>query len=117
MIFCILFVYDNQLSVCDPGLCHRDGVKRRSYLSSLGSMSDISHDNQEADPVSEYPLLWLTYIIQISNDLITSVGRETRRTSAAINLDPENVGSDVSDLMIIRSDHRLIKVVFHEVRR
>lgn len=31
------------------GLCHRDGLKRRSYLSSLGSQSDISNDNQEAE--------------------------------------------------------------------
>ncbi|CAJ1066285.1 nesprin-2 isoform X1 [Xyrichtys novacula] len=37
-------------SLC-TGLCHRDGLKRRSYISSLGSQSDIINDinNQEAD--------------------------------------------------------------------
>nr|XP_020512272.1 uncharacterized protein LOC110001169 isoform X1 [Labrus bergylta]XP_029137649.1 uncharacterized protein LOC110001169 isoform X1 [Labrus bergylta] len=37
------------------GLCHRDGLKRRSYLSSLGSESDINNDitNQEADVHAE----------------------------------------------------------------
>ncbi|KAI3354389.1 hypothetical protein L3Q82_018503, partial [Scortum barcoo] len=35
------------------GVCRRDGVKRRRYLSSLGSQSDISNDvtNREADLV------------------------------------------------------------------
>ncbi|KAM9852927.1 nesprin-2 [Aulostomus maculatus] len=37
-------------SAC-TGLCHMDGLKTRSYLSSLGSQSDISNDvtNQEAE--------------------------------------------------------------------
>ncbi|XP_070762190.1 nesprin-2 [Enoplosus armatus] len=40
---------DSSYFSASTGLCHRDGVKRRSYLSSLGSQSDISNDNQEAD--------------------------------------------------------------------
>ncbi|XP_049432209.1 uncharacterized protein si:ch211-137a8.2 isoform X2 [Epinephelus fuscoguttatus] len=42
---------DSSYFSVSTGLCHRDGVKRRSYLSSLGSLSDISNDinNQEAD--------------------------------------------------------------------
>ncbi|XP_008303961.1 nesprin-2-like, partial [Stegastes partitus] len=44
-------------SAC-TGLCHRDGLKRRSYLSSSDSRSDISNDiiNQEAELGLEY---WL----------------------------------------------------------
>lgn len=36
------------------GVCHRDGLKRRSYLSSLGSQSDVSNEvvNPETDLVS-----------------------------------------------------------------
>ncbi|XP_027135823.1 nesprin-2 isoform X1 [Larimichthys crocea] len=37
---------DSSYFSASTGLCHRDGLKRRSYLSSLGSQSDIS---QEAD--------------------------------------------------------------------
>ncbi|XP_059186454.1 nesprin-2 isoform X2 [Centropristis striata] len=42
---------DSSYFSASTGLCHRDGVKRWSYLSSLGSQSDISHDiiDQEAD--------------------------------------------------------------------
>ncbi|KAM7412545.1 hypothetical protein PAMA_020091 [Pampus argenteus] len=42
---------DSSYFSVSTGLCHRDGLKRRSYLSSLGSQSDISNDitNQEAD--------------------------------------------------------------------
>ncbi|XP_042269142.1 uncharacterized protein si:ch211-137a8.2 isoform X1 [Thunnus maccoyii] len=42
---------DSSYFSTSTGLCHRDGLKRRSYLSSLGSQSDISNDvtNQEAD--------------------------------------------------------------------
>ncbi|CAK6979582.1 uncharacterized protein si:ch211-137a8.2 [Scomber scombrus] len=42
---------DSSYFSASTGLCHRDGLKRRSYLSSLGSLSDISNDinNQEAD--------------------------------------------------------------------
>ncbi|XP_042342081.1 nesprin-2 [Plectropomus leopardus] len=42
---------DSSYFSASTGLCHRDGVKRRSYLSSLGSQSDLSKDitNQEAD--------------------------------------------------------------------
>ncbi|XP_078023504.1 uncharacterized protein LOC117259344 isoform X3 [Epinephelus lanceolatus] len=42
---------DSSYFSVSTGLCHRDGVKRRSYLSSLGSLSDISNDinNQETD--------------------------------------------------------------------
>ncbi|XP_078103225.1 nesprin-2 isoform X3 [Sander vitreus] len=42
---------DSSYFSASAGMCHRDGVKRRSYLSSLGSQSDISNDitNQEAE--------------------------------------------------------------------
>ncbi|XP_041652675.1 nesprin-2 isoform X2 [Cheilinus undulatus] len=45
---------DSSYFSVSTGLCHRDGLKRRSYLSSLGSLgsqSDINNDlnNQEAD--------------------------------------------------------------------
>ncbi|XP_068173855.1 nesprin-2 [Antennarius striatus] len=39
---------DSSYFSASTGRCRRDGLKRRSYLSSLGSMSDISNDNQEA---------------------------------------------------------------------
>uniref|UniRef100_UPI0037E78300 nesprin-2 n=1 Tax=Semicossyphus pulcher TaxID=241346 RepID=UPI0037E78300 len=40
---------DSSYFSVSTGLCHRDGLKRRSYLSSLGSQSDINNDitNQE----------------------------------------------------------------------
>ncbi|XP_076591633.1 nesprin-2 [Chaetodon auriga] len=38
---------DSSYFSASTGLYHRDGLKRRSYLSSLGS--DFSHDEQEAD--------------------------------------------------------------------
>ncbi|XP_041796919.1 nesprin-2 [Chelmon rostratus] len=40
---------DSSYFSASTGLCHRDGLKRRSYLSSLGSQSDISDVDQEAD--------------------------------------------------------------------
>ncbi|XP_074497102.1 uncharacterized protein LOC141771082 isoform X1 [Sebastes fasciatus] len=42
---------DSSYFSASTGLHHRDGVKRLSYLSSLGSQSDMSNDitNQEAD--------------------------------------------------------------------
>ncbi|XP_074536499.1 uncharacterized protein LOC141798445 [Halichoeres trimaculatus] len=42
---------DSSYFSISTGLCHRDGLKRRSYISSLGSQSDIINDitNQEAD--------------------------------------------------------------------
>ena len=43
------FSCNDFLSCVFIGLCHRDGVKRRSYLSS---QSDITDENQEADLVS-----------------------------------------------------------------
>ncbi|XP_028429476.1 nesprin-2 isoform X3 [Perca flavescens] len=41
---------DSSYFSASAGICHRGGVKRRSYLSSLGSQSDLSNDitNQEA---------------------------------------------------------------------
>ncbi|KAM6987420.1 nesprin-2 [Tautogolabrus adspersus] len=42
---------DSSYFSVSTGLCHRDGLKRRSYLSSLGSESEINNDitNQEVD--------------------------------------------------------------------
>nr|XP_046246097.1 nesprin-2 isoform X2 [Scatophagus argus] len=40
---------DSSYFSASTGLCHRDGVKRWSYLSSLDSQSDISEDRQEAE--------------------------------------------------------------------
>nr|XP_020461252.1 uncharacterized protein LOC109963238 [Monopterus albus] len=42
---------DSSYFSAKTGVCHRDGLKRRSYLSSIGSQSDISNDvtNPEAD--------------------------------------------------------------------
>ncbi|XP_034534856.1 nesprin-2 isoform X2 [Notolabrus celidotus] len=42
---------DSSYFSISTGRCHRDGLKRRSYISSLGSLSDINNDipNLEAD--------------------------------------------------------------------
>ncbi|XP_044057655.1 nesprin-2 isoform X2 [Siniperca chuatsi] len=88
---------DADSSYFSAGLCHRDGLKRWSYFSSLGSQSDISNDNQESDLRLEG---WLDHAHPSVFSPVATQGGGTRlngdqwATSTPDRQDSEPVGFD-----------------------